>query len=277
MHTPRKRFGQNFLTDSFIIQKIINSLTLSTESNRARVVEIGPGQGALTKPLVTLCNQLTVIEIDRDLIAKLQQDYINHPGLTIICADALKFDFRTLCDVTQPNAKLKIIGNLPYNISTPLLFHLFSYNDCIEDMHFMLQKEVVDRMVAGPNSKEYGRLSVMTQYFCHTQALFLVPPSAFFPAPKVESAIIRLTPHNKFSQFLHSASFYQLFDKVVKAAFSKRRKTLSNALKDIISKEDLHHLGINPLLRAENLDVKDYIQISDFLNNLQDIKKNESI
>lgn len=278
MHTPRKRFSQNFLTDSFIISKIINSLNLSSESNTTpRVIEIGPGQGALTKPLLNLFKQLTVIEIDRDLILKLETDYAHNPDLTIIGADALAFDFKTLWDVHKPDSKLKIIGNLPYNISTPLLFHLFTYNDYIEDMHFMLQKEVVDRMVARPNSKAYGRLSVMTQYFCHAQALFLVPPTSFFPAPKVESAIVRLTPHNEFNQFSHSASFYKLFDNIVKTAFSKRRKTLSNALKELLTKEHLEHLGINPLLRAENLEIKDYILITDFLNNLQDIKKNESI
>lgn len=268
MYTPRKRFGQNFLVDAYIIQKIINVLNLNSNTP-TRVIEIGPGHGALTKPLMNTVKELTVVEIDRDLAEKLAKEYINQSGLTIICEDALKFDFSSLCD-DSPNTKLKIIGNLPYNISTPLLFHLFRYNNHIQDMHFMLQKEVVDRMVALPNSKEYGRLSVMTQYFCEAQALFLVPPTAFSPAPKVQSAIVRLTPHLQFNTLAHGEAWSKIFDQTVKAAFSQRRKTLSNALKEMISKEALTQLNINPLLRAENLEVKDYIRISDYLKEQQD-------
>lgn len=269
MYTPRKRFGQNFLIDTLIIQKIIKVLNLSSNSD-ARVVEIGPGHGALTQFLVKSVEKLTVLEIDWDLAEKLQNEYKRESGLTIICQDALKFDFDSLYDESHPETKLKIIGNLPYNISTPLLFHLFRYNNHIQDMHFMLQKEVVDRMVALPNSKEYGRLSVMAQYFCKIEALFLVPPTAFYPAPKVQSAIVRLTPHLEFQAKTHSASWYKIFDHTVKSAFSQRRKTLSNSLKEIIGKETLAQLNINPLLRAENLGVEDYIRISDYLNEQQE-------
>lgn len=273
MHRPRKRFGQNFLIDSCIIEKIIQVFNLSAASafqGNYKLIEIGPGQGALTEPLLHLDIPLTVVEIDRDLVENLETKYSHRSNLNIICADALRFDFQSLYDPTKPETKLKIIGNLPYNISTPLLFHLFSYNKYIQDMYFMLQKEVVDRMTAHPHSKDYGRLSIMTQYFCDAQCLFTVPPSAFFPPPRVQSAIVRLIPHNKFSQFSHSASFYSLFDTLVKSAFSKRRKTLSNALKEIISKEALEQLGIDPLSRAENLDIEQYLQISHFLNNLRD-------
>lgn len=266
MHTPRKRFGQNFLTDHHVIRQIVDSLGLNPNSH-APIVEIGPGQGALTKYILAQVPRLTVVEIDRDLVEKLRKHYGEYyEGLSIICEDALNFDFRTLYDTTHPELKLKVIGNLPYNISTPLLFHLFEYNDCIEDMHFMLQKEVVDRMVASPNSKEYGRLSIMTQYFCEVEPLFSVPPTAFYPAPKVESAVIRLRPHKAPRALTQSPTFYRCFDTVVKTAFSKRRKTLWNALRDLVDQDMFTTLNLEPTLRAENLSVEDYIRIGDYLN-----------
>ena len=269
MHKPRKRFGQNFLIDPFTIQHIIQSLNVDPQS-QTHVIEIGPGQGALTKPLLSQVKQLTLIEIDRDLAESLYQKYGQQNGVTILCEDALRFDFKTLYDGESSDAKLKIIGNLPYNISTPILFHLFSFNSYIKDMCFMLQKEVVDRMTAEPNSKEYGRLSIMTQYFCQVQPLFSVPPTAFFPAPKVQSAVVRLIPHATMDPITQSEGFYACFDRVVKTAFSKRRKTILNALKELLNQEAFLELKINPLLRAENLSVQDYIQIGHYLNTKQD-------
>ena len=269
MHKPRKRFGQNFLIDPFTIQHIIQALNLNPHA-QTHVIEIGPGQGALTKPLLSQVKQLTLIEIDRDLAESLSQKYGHHQGITILCEDALRFDFKTLYDDENPDAKLKIIGNLPYNISTPILFHLFSFNSYIKDMCFMLQKEVVDRMTAQPHSKEYGRLSIMTQYFCQVQPLFSVPPTAFFPAPKVQSAVVRLIPHATMDPVTQAEGFYGCFDLVVKSAFSKRRKTIYNALKDLLDAQAFVELKINPLLRAENLNVQDYIHISHYLNTKQD-------
>jgi 16S rRNA (adenine1518-N6/adenine1519-N6)-dimethyltransferase len=263
MHKPRKRFGQNFLVDTFTIQHIIQAINLSPEDE---VIEIGPGQGALTKLLLSQTKALTLVEIDRDLAEALYQKYGQQKGINIICEDALKFDFKSCYDET----KLKIVGNLPYNISTPLLFHLFDYNAYIKDMHFMLQKEVVDRMVAAPNTKEYGRLSIMTQYFCKVEPLFEVPPTAFFPVPKVQSAVVRLIPHLEKNPLTQNKGFYACLDQVVKTAFSKRRKTIANALKEVISSEALSAFNINPQLRAENLSVENYIQISHYLNTKQD-------
>lgn len=190
-HKPRKRFGQNFLHDKMVIQRIVNSINPRMGEH---IVEIGPGEGALTELVLDKIGIMDVVELDRDLIPLLKIRFVTQEGLTIHQADALKFEF---CQLQHDEQKLRIIGNLPYNISTPLLFHLFDNNHCIQDMHFMLQKEVVDRIVAKPGDSAYGRLSIMLQYYCHAEYVFTVKPGAFRPAPKVDSAIVRLVPHAK--------------------------------------------------------------------------------
>lgn len=255
-HHARKRFGQNFLQDQNIIQNIVQSITPKKEDH---IIEIGPGLGALTQSLLPLIKHLDAIEIDRDLIPKLENLCKDADNLTIHEADALEFDFSSL---KKDDSKLKIIGNLPYNISTPLLFHLIQYADVIENMHFMLQKEVVDRICAPVGIKAYGRLSVMLQYYCKVEKLFVVPPQAFKPQPKVDSAIIRLTPHEQ-KPFV--ANDVNVLEKVVKQAFSQRRKTLRNTLKELFNEDELKQLDINPQLRAEQLSVEDFVKLSNFL------------
>jgi len=219
------------------------------------MVEIGPGLGALTKPLLQKLNLLHVVEVDRDIIAWMQKAYVNH-AITIHNADALKFDFSGLGE------NLRVTGNLPYNISTPILFHLLDNISHITDMHFMLQKEVVERMVADPSTPAYGRLSVMLQYRLQMTYLFTVPPEAFEPAPKVESAFVRCVPH-AILPFI--ANDEALFAKVVLAAFGQRRKTLRNTLKGLLDDDAFNHLAINSQLRAENLTVADFVRISNYL------------
>lgn len=252
-HQARKRFGQNFLHDENIIHRIINSI--SPQKNE-HIVEIGPGLGALTRVLAQHLNQFDAIEIDRDLIEHLNSDPILKNKLTIYSKDVLKFDFYTL-----NKTPLRIVGNLPYNISTPLCFHLLTFTHLITDMTFMLQKEVVDRMTADVNSKDYGRLSVMIQYHCEAESLFDVPPHAFTPQPKVNSAIVRLTPHQTKP---YSAKNEVYFSEIVKASFAHPRKTLRNNLKAYLNEEQLHAIGINPQARAETLSVSDYVNISNF-------------
>jgi len=191
MHKARKRFGQNFLHDPQVIQRIVNSIRPRAGQT---MVEIGPGEGALTRELLPILGQLDVVELDRDLIPLLQSACTQLGELRIHQADALKFDF---CQLSPGPAQLRVVGNLPYNISTPLLFHLLGMSHCIEDMHFMLQKEVVERITAGPGSGQYGRLSVMLQFHCESEMLFTVGPGAFRPAPKVDSAVVRLIPHRQ--------------------------------------------------------------------------------
>ena len=251
-HTPRKRFGQNFLIDASIIAQIIAEIA---PRHPDRLIEIGPGLGALTRPLLQILNHLHAIEIDRDIVERLRQEF-NPEQLTIHAADALKFDFSTLGD------QLRIIGNLPYNISTPLLFHLSQFSEQILDMHFMLQKEVVDRMVAVPSTPDYSRLSVMLQYRFDMEQVFNVPANAFRPMPKVESAIVRMNPRSR-SQL--TALDDALFAKVVSTAFSQRRKTLRNTLKHYLTQQEFGTLDIDPGLRAENLAVERFIAIANFL------------
>jgi 16S rRNA (adenine1518-N6/adenine1519-N6)-dimethyltransferase len=250
---PRKRFGQNFLHDKNIIQKIINAIA---PKKGEHIVEIGPGLGALTVELLPILGTMDVIELDRDLIPKLQAKCEGLGQLNIHRADALKFDFKKLDD------HLRIVGNLPYNISTPLIFHLLKQIDGILDMHFMLQKEVVERLAAQSGNKNYGRLSVMVQYFCQVTQLFTVSPRAFYPAPKVKSALVRLIPHKKISLLAKDTA---LLAKVVKAAFSQRRKTIQNSLKTLISQQQLLQLNIDPKLRAEQLSVDDFVKVSNIL------------
>jgi 16S rRNA (adenine1518-N6/adenine1519-N6)-dimethyltransferase len=255
-HTPRKRFGQNFLHDHNIIYNILSSLQAKPDEHW---VEIGPGMGALTEPLLNLELRLDVVELDRDLVSLLKDKFKQHANLEIFSADALRFDFSAL---VKNNEKLRIIGNLPYNISTPLMFHLLDNAQCIDDMHFMLQKEVVDRICAEPGSKKYGRLSVMMQYYCATELLFDVPPESFDPAPKVMSAIVRLVPHQQPPVEVNDIT---MLNRVVVQAFSQRRKTLRNSLKKLIEEDAIIALNIDPTLRAEALSLADFAKLSNLL------------
>lgn len=252
-HKARKRFGQNFLTDEDIIERIVRAIAPKVGDN---ILEIGPGLGAITEPVSELTDVLNVVELDKDLAERLKTHPFMGPKLNIYQADALKFDFS---QVVREDKKLKVFGNLPYNISTPLLFHLFDYLDNIENMHFMLQKEVVNRMCAAPNTKAFGRLSVMTQYYCRTVPVTDVPPSSFVPPPKVDSAVIRLIPKEHDARNQVSPA---MLNTVCLEAFNQRRKTLRNSLQNIISVEQLQELGIDATVRAENLSLEDYISIA---------------
>lgn len=252
-HVPRKRFGQNFLRDDNIIAQIVASIAPQPGD---RIIEIGPGQGALTEPLMQHTGRLEVIELDRDLIPLLKNKFAYQGEIIIYNQDVLTFDFASL---SQEANSLRVVGNLPYNISTPLLFHLVSFQNIIQDMHFMLQKEVVDRICAHPHSKDYGRLSVMMQYYCHAEHLFNVPPEAFYPPPKVDSAIIRLIPR---SQLELIAEDEKSLAKIVQASFAQRRKTLRNNLKTFLSDEQIKSLGIDPGCRAETLSLNDFVALA---------------
>ena len=255
-HTARKRFGQNFLQDQHVIQNIVRSINPQFDDN---IVEIGPGLAALTEPVSEKVNKLHVIELDKDLAKRLREHPFLSPKLDIHEADALKFDFNELVHEDKP---LRVFGNLPYNISTPLMIHLFSYSDKIKDMHFMLQKEVVERLCAAPNSKSYGRLSVIAQYYCKTMPIMEVPPTAFRPAPKVVSAVIRLIPH-KEKPFV--ANNIENLEKVLAVAFNQRRKTIHNSLSSLFSDEDLQKVGLDFNLRAENINLEQYVQLANLL------------
>ena len=251
-HKAKKKFGQNFLVDERIIADIISAIRPEPSDN---MVEIGPGLGALTRPLLNILERLHVVEIDRDIIARLENDYPKRK-LTIHAGDALKFDFATL------EAPLRIVGNLPYNISSPLLFHFASYAERIRDMHFMLQNEVVERMVAEPSTPEYGRLSVMLQYRFHMEKLLDVPPESFRPAPKVDSAIVRMVPLSVEAIPVRNE---KLFADIVRAAFGQRRKTLRNTLRVFFAEDDFALLDIDPRLRAENLGVAEFAMLANHL------------
>lgn len=256
-HRARKRFGQNFLEDDGIIRRIIKSIHPQVHDN---IVEIGPGKGAITEYLLSSCPTLKVVELDRDLIPILLSKFIaSYPDFSIHQHDALKFDFNTL--INEGENPLRIVGNLPYNISTPLIFHLLSYHTKIKDMHFMLQKEVVERMAAQPSTSAYGRLGIMTQYHCRVQPLFIVGPEAFDPAPKVESAIVRLVPHKELPFPVESIERLQ---NIVRTAFTKRRKTLRNALSGVVAPEALEELGIDMGLRPENLSLEQFSRLSNW-------------
>ncbi len=249
--SPRKRFGQNFLHDQNIINKIISAINPQADD---QLVEIGPGRGALTLPLLETLKQLHVIEIDRDLVSWWQEKQLAHLYLHEL--DALKVDICSLYP-TSSQQNIRIVGNLPYNISTPLLFHLFKFLPCIKDMHFMLQKEVVERITAVPGSKIYGRLSVMTQFYCQTHNLFTVSRHAFSPAPKVESAIVQLIPHLEPIDVSND-----VFSTIVKQAFSQRRKTIRNSLKTWFTPAQLEALQIDPAARPETLDLETFIRLT---------------
>ena len=254
-YKTKKRFGQHFLHDLSVIEKLIYEINPQTDQT---LIEIGPGLGALTFPLLDKINALDVVEIDRDVIARLEQK--NDPRLTVHGVDALQFDFQSL---QKDKQKLRVVGNLPYNISTPLIFHLLESQNLIHDMHFMLQNEVVKRITATPDSKAYGRLSVMVQYYCKTEYLFFVGPESFDPPPRVDSAILRLKPWDKKP---HIADNEDTLSNLVAQAFSMRRKTLRNNLKKIISSDLIESIGIDPNLRAENLKVEDFVKLSNLLS-----------
>ncbi len=259
-HYAKKRFGQNFLIDTTIINHIVDSIQPQAED---LMIEIGPGLGAMTKPLLSRLNFLNVIELDRDIIPKLIKncefsDIANKSKLIVNEKDVLKFDFLDFYTQQATERKLRIVGNLPYNISTPVLFRLLGYRHLIEDMHFMLQKEVVDRITASPGIKSYGRLSVMLQTFCDTQALFEVPPYAFQPAPKVDSAILRLRPKLQFENIVTDFSKYE---QLVRQAFSQRRKTLKNTLKELCTTDQIEQAGLLPAQRAEELSINDFVNL----------------
>lgn len=252
-HRPRKRFGQNFLHDQRIIDAIITAFNPQPEQ---LVVEIGPGLGALTFPLLEHVERLHVVELDRDIVARLQQSSLAGKRLLIHQADALRFDFAALANQGD---SLRVIGNLPYNISTPLLFHLLDFKQQIRDMMFMLQKEVVLRMLAGPGDNNYGRLSVMLQRDCQLYKVIDVPASAFSPPPKVESAVIRLVPHDSPVVTVNDDAD---FARLVASAFQQRRKTLRNNLRGKLDQAEIEALGIDSGIRAEMLDLEQFAALA---------------
>jgi 16S rRNA (adenine1518-N6/adenine1519-N6)-dimethyltransferase len=248
-HRARKRFGQHFLQDNNVVTRIVAAINPQADDH---IVEIGPGLGVLTEALLSCVPAMDAVELDRDIIPLLVKRCEKLGSLTLHEADALRFDFKTLAEDKRP---LRIVGNLPYNISTPLMFHLIESSQVVRDMHFMLQKEVVNRLAAKPGNKDYGRLSVMMQFRCQVDSLFDVPPESFDPPPKVNSAVVRLVPHSKPPA---NVSDTKILEKVVTQAFSQRRKTLRNTLKPLMSAEKIEALGIDPVRRAETLSLAEF-------------------
>ncbi|GGN15792.1 MULTISPECIES: 16S rRNA (adenine(1518)-N(6)/adenine(1519)-N(6))-dimethyltransferase RsmA [Marinomonas] len=255
-HKARKRFGQNFLHDHGVIRRIVACIG---PKKGQRIVEIGPGKGALTEGIISVTERMDVVELDRDLIPILKVNLFRFPELTVHEADAMKFDFASL---STPEQAIRVVGNLPYNISTPLIFHLLSQANAIEDMHFMLQKEVVDRLAARPGDSLYGRLSVMAQYYCSVESLFIVGPESFDPAPKVDSAIVRMTPHKALP---YPVNDIKMLEDMVRIGFQQRRKTLRNNYKGVLDTDDFSALNIDPTLRPERLDVEDFVRITNYV------------
>ena len=253
-HTPRKRFGQNFLRDESVIAAITRSIAPAAEDH---LIEIGPGEGALTQALIGSGCKLDAIELDRDLRTRLLATFSTHSGFTVHSADALTFDFGSLTREAEP---LRIVGNLPYNISTPLIFRLLDHAELVADMHFMLQLEVVKRLAASPGSKDWGRLSVMAQFQCQVEHLFDVPPEAFYPQPRVQSAVVRLTPRAQIPPVEREA-----LARVLIRAFAQRRKTLRNNFKGVLEDSDFEALNIDPNARAETLSIEDFVAITTHL------------
>jgi len=251
-HVARKRFGQNFLHDQQVIDRIIACIAPKATD---LLVEIGPGQAALTRPLLASGAELHLLELDRDLVAKLEKQFAGQPNITIHSCDALRAD---LAELTG-HRPFRLIGNLPYNISTPLIFHVLQWSDLIIDMHFMLQKEVVDRMAAPPGSRTYGRLSVMTQFRAEVRSLFDVLPESFTPVPRVCSSIVRLQP---LKQPPFDAGSFENMSRVVAAAFSMRRKTLRNSLRDVLTEDEIINAGIEPGQRAEQLSLSQFAALA---------------
>jgi 16S rRNA (adenine1518-N6/adenine1519-N6)-dimethyltransferase len=257
---PKKSFGQHFLHDRLYIERIVSAIAPRADDF---IVEIGPGEGALTLPLLASARKLTAIELDTDLIPGLQARAAASGELHIIHADVLKVNFTTLAH-SHGVPRLRIAGNLPYYISSPILFHCVEHADAIQDMHFMLQKEVVERMAAGPGSKVYGRLSVMLQLACRVEPLFDVPALAFRPPPKVESAVVRLLPIAREDR--HDANPDHVYA-VVKAAFGQRRKTLGNALKQLLDSDGIRRAEVDPKARAETLAPADFVRLAKVYGN----------
>lgn len=255
-HKARKRFGQNFLHDAGVIDRILRSIHAKAGEH---LLEIGPGQGALTEGLLGSGAQLDVVELDKDLVPILNRQFAGHDNFRLHQGDALKFDFTSL---GAEAGSLRVVGNLPYNISTPLIFHLLHNAHLIRDMHFMLQKEVVERMAAGPGGGDWGRLSIMVQYHCRVEHLFNVGPGAFNPPPKVDSAIVRLVPHTTLP---HPAKDHRLLERVVREAFNQRRKTLRNTLKLLLPAEAIEAAGVDGSLRPEQLDLAAFVRLADQL------------
>ena len=260
-HRARKRFGQNFLHDAGVIDRILRSIHARPGEH---VLEIGPGQGALTEGILDSGAQLDVVEIDKDLAVILTQQFAERENFTLHQGDALKFDFNTL---GAAPGTLRVVGNLPYNISTPLIFHLLHNAQLIKDMHFMLQKEVVERMAAGPGGGDWGRLSIMVQYHCRVEHLFNVGPGAFNPPPKVDSAIVRLVPYETLP---FPAKDHRLLERVVREAFNQRRKTLRNTLKALMPVEAIEAAGVDGSLRPEQISLEEFVRLADKLHELGD-------
>jgi 16S rRNA (adenine1518-N6/adenine1519-N6)-dimethyltransferase len=258
-HIPRKRFGQNFLTDQLVLYNIIKDIAPAAGDT---MVEIGPGLGAMTKLLLESIKQLHVVELDRDLVTRLEHAF-SDGRLIVHSADALKFDFASIAasESAPAGQKLRVVGNLPYNISTPLLFHLAEFAPLVQDQHFMLQKEVVERMVAAPGSKAFGRLSVMLQWRYRMDLRFIVPPTAFDPPPRVESAIVRMIPIAQPLQCELPA-----LEQVVTKAFSQRRKVIRNCVAGLLLEQDLIDAGINPQDRPEAVAVERFVALANILS-----------
>jgi 16S rRNA (adenine1518-N6/adenine1519-N6)-dimethyltransferase len=255
-HRARKRFGQNFLHDQYTIDAIVSAIA---PRQGDVLVEIGPGLGALTEPVCDQIDQMHVVELDRDLAARLREHPRMKDKLIVHEADAMKFNFDELA---QPDRPLRVFGNLPYNISTPLIFHLLEKSQHITDMYFMLQKEVVERLAAGPNCKDYGRLTVMTQYYCQVSPVLEVGPHAFKPAPTVNSAVVRLAPWAKRP---YEALNVDDLQRVCQEGFGQRRKTIRNSFRSFITAEQLEELNIDPNLRPENLTLAQFVSIANWL------------
>ena len=258
-HRARKRFGQNFLHDAGVIHRILRAIHARPGE---RLLEIGPGQGALTEGLLSSGAHLDVIELDQDLIPLLKLKFGLNPLFTLHQGDAMKYDLASIAG----KDRLRVVGNLPYNISTPLIFHLLSFADVIADMHFMLQKEVVERLAAVPGNGDWGRLSIMVQYHCRVEHLFNVGPGAFNPPPKVDSAIVRLVPHEVLP---YPAKDPALLERVVREAFNQRRKTLRNTLKGLLDSQAIEAAGVDGSLRPEQLDLAAFVRLADQLAEQQ--------
>jgi len=251
-HRARKRFGQNFLTDELWVQQIVDAINPATGQ---LIMEIGPGQAALSLPLAESGAELHLLEIDRDLAARLHSLFLTRDQVHLHIGDALKTDFAGMTG----ERPFRLVGNLPYNISTPLLFHVLKWNELVIDMHFMLQQEVVKRMAAEPGSKAWGRLSVMVQYHCQVTSLFNVPPEAFTPAPRVQSAIVRLVPHEQPPVEIRDMDSFR---RLVSQAFSMRRKTIRNSLRGLLDETAIESLGIDPGIRPESLSLAQFAALS---------------
>lgn len=254
-HKARKRFGQNFLTDDQVIQRIVEVID---PRDGQLMLEIGPGQAAITAPLAASGVELHLVELDRDLVAFLAGQFKDNPNVFLHEADALCVDFAQLTG----NRPFRLVGNLPYNISTPLLFHVLQWNDLVTDMHFMLQQEVVNRMAAKPGTKAWGRLSIMCQYYCQVTPLFIVPAEAFSPAPRVQSAIVRLAPHRQPPAVIDSMP---AFERLVIQAFSMRRKTLRNCMRGLVEADQIEAAGIDPGVRPETLTLHQFAKLSNLI------------